>query len=135
MDKHTKEQRSRNMKAIKNKDTKPEIILRKELWNKGYRYRKNYKELPGKPDIVFIKKKVAVFIDGEFWHGYNWEETKKKLDTNREFWIKKIEDNIKRDKKTDKVLSDSGWTVMRIWSEDVLKNTDLCIKSIISALK
>lgn len=135
MDKHTKEQRSRNMKAIKNKDTKPEIILRKELWKNGYRYRKNYKELPGKPDIVFIKKKVAVFIDGEFWHGYNWEETKKKLDTNREFWIKKIEDNIKRDKKTDKVLSDSGWTVMRIWSEDVLKNTDLCIKSIISALK
>ena len=95
MDRHTPEQRRRNMQAIKNKDSKIEIMLRKELWARGLRYRKNAKNVFGKPDIVFIGKKVAVFCDSEFWHGYNWEERKLDFKSNQEFWIPKIERNLR----------------------------------------
>jgi len=76
------------MSKIKSSDTKIEIEFRKALWNLGYRYRKNYKKLPGKPDIVFVSKRIVVFIDGEFWHGYRWKEKKKKIKNNREYWMK-----------------------------------------------
>ena len=79
MDNLTKEQRKKTMQAIKSKNTKIEVTLRKELWERGYRYRINYNKLPGNPDIVFISKKIAIFCDGEFWHGYNWDENKKKI--------------------------------------------------------
>lgn len=115
------------MKAIKNKDTKPEIILRKILWRMGYRYRKNYLYLPGKPDIVFVKAKVVIFIDGEFWHGYNWEENKKKIGTRKEFWIKKIEGNIGHDSEVNKILENLGWKVLRFWGNEILKNSHNCI--------
>lgn len=100
----TKEQRSKNMKNIKSSDTKIEIMLRKALWNKGYRYRKNVKSLPGKPDIVITKYKIAVFCDGEFFHGKDWELLREKLKTsnNGEFWIKKISRNIEHDDEVDK---------------------------------
>src|SRR6056297_76653 len=94
----TKEQRKRNMKAVKSKDSKIEVKLRKALWREGLRYRKHYSKIPGKPDIVFIGKKVAVFCDSEFWHGKNWEERKNDFKSNKEFWINKIERNIQRDK-------------------------------------
>lgn len=116
------------MKEIKNKDTKPEILLRKILWRMGYRYRKNYSYLPGKPDIVFVKAKIVIFIDGEFWHGYNWEENKKKIGTRREFWIKKIEGNIRHDSEINKILENLGWKVLRFWGNEVLKNTHNCIR-------
>lgn len=95
--KKTKEQISYNMQHVKNKDSDIELKLRKELWSRGIRYRKNVNKIVGKPDIVFITKKVAVFCDSEFWHGYNWEERKKDFKSNQEFWIPKIERNIQRD--------------------------------------
>ena len=135
MDVLTPEQRKRNMQAIKGKDTKIEIMLRKKLWEKGYRYRKNYKNLPGKPDIVFTKYKVAVFCDSEFWHGYNWEEKKKRLGTNREFWIHKIETNMERDKKVNEELISDGWIVLRFWEKEIKKNLDDCVKKIEEAIQ
>ena len=126
----TKEQRTKNMKAIKGKDTKIEIRLRKAIWNKGYRYRKNYNKLIGKPDIVLPKYKIVIFCDSEFWHGKNWEEKKYSIKTNSEFWIKKIEGNIKRDKEVTKKLQDDGWIVLRFWGDDILKNLESCVERI-----
>ena len=90
----TKDQISYNMKQVKNKDSKIEILLRKELWKRGLRYRKNTNKVFGHPDIAFIGKKIAVFCDSEFWHGFNWEDKKKEIKSNKEFWIKKIERNM-----------------------------------------
>ncbi|WP_418222763.1 very short patch repair endonuclease [Clostridium isatidis] len=132
MDNLTKEQRRKNMRNIKSKDTKIEVTLRKALWEKGYRYRKNYKKLPGKPDIVIGKYKIAIFCDGEFFHGKDWEKQKLKLKNgnNSEYWINKISKNIERDRKIDMELNDLEWTVIRFWGKDILKNTDECIKVI-----
>ena len=128
----TPEQRRKNMQHIRAKDTKIEIILRKALWNRGYRYRKNYKDLPGKPDIVLLKYKIAIFCDGEFFHGKNWEILRPHLEqsNNGEFWIKKISRNIERDDKINKQLLFLGWTVIRFWGDEINKNTDGCIKVI-----
>lgn len=131
----TSKKRSGIMKKIKSKDTKPEIMLRRELWKRGYRYRKNFSELPGKPDIVFIKKKVVVFIDGDFWHGYNWEEKKKKILNNKEYWVKKIEKNIERDKENTKKLSNMGYKVIRFWEHEIKTNINKCVNEIIKTLK
>ena len=130
MDKLTKEQRHKNMKAVKNKDSKIEILLRKALWSKGYRYRKNYTKLEGKPDIVLQKYKVAIFCDSEFWHGYDWEVRKQDIKSNQDFWIKKIEGNIQRDVTVNKILKDQGWKVVRFWGKDIQKNLDACIDKI-----
>lgn len=128
----TKEQRHKNMKNIKGKDTKIEVLLRKALWNKGYRYRKNYKKLEGKPDIVLTKYKIAIFCDGEFFHGKDWEKLKKRLKrgNNGEFWIKKIARNMERDDNINKRLQFEGWTVLRFWGDDIKKNTEDCVKTI-----
>lgn len=128
----TKEQRHKNMKNICAKDTTIEVILRKALWEKGYRYRKNYKELPGKPDIVLTKYKIAKFCDGEFFHGKDWEVLKPRLEKgdNSEYWINKISRNRKRDDEVNKRLLFDGWTVIRFWGNDIKKNTDECIKII-----
>lgn len=126
MDKHTPEQRRKNMQAVKNKDSQIEILLRKELWKRGIRYRKNVNKIFGKPDIVFISKKVAVFCDSEFWHGYNWEERKKDFKSHQEFWIPKIERNIERDKEVTEKLESEGWTVIRFWGNEIKKNTAQC---------
>lgn len=130
MDRLTKEQRHKNMKNIKSKDTKIEIALRHALWNKGYHYRKNYKELPGKPDIVLTKYKIAIFCDSEFFHGKDWEVLKPQLEKgkNAEFWINKISKNQERDDEVNKELQFLGWTVIRFWGKEILKNTDECIK-------
>lgn len=124
--KKTKEQISFNMQAVKNKDSKIELLLRKELWDRGIRYRKNSTKIFGKPDIVFIGKKVAVFCDSEFWHGYNWEERKKDFKSHQEFWIPKIERNIERDKEVTEKLESEGWTVLRFWGNDIKKKTSEC---------
>jgi len=123
------------MSKIKSNDTKIEIIFRKTLWNLGYRYRKNYKKLPGKPDIVFVSKKIAIFIDGEFWHGYNWKNKKKKIKSNREYWITKIEKNIKRDKENNKKLKKLGWSVLRYWEHDIKTNMETCIEEVVNTIK
>ena len=126
MDKHTPEQRRKNMQAVKNKDSQIELLLRKELWSRGLRYRKNVNRIYGKPDIVFIGKKVAVFCDSEFWHGYNWEERKKDFKSHQEFWIPKIERNMERDAEVTAKLESEGWTVIRFWGNEIKKNTAQC---------
>lgn len=135
MDNHTIEQRHKNMQAIKNKDTKIEIQLRKELWSRGIRYRKNVKEVFGKPDIVFKSKKIAVFCDSEFWHGYNWKEKQDEIKSHRDFWIPKIEKNIKRDKEVNAALEAEGWMVLRFWGNEIKKNVEACADLIVAALK
>lgn len=131
----TSKKRSGIMKKIKSKDTQPEIMLRRELWKRGYRYRKNFSELPGKPDIVFIRKKVVVFIDGDFWHGYNWEEKKRKILNNKEYWVKKIEKNIERDRENTKKLSNMGYKVIRFWEHEIKTDINKCVNEIIETLK
>ena len=135
MDKHTPEQRRKNMQAVKNKDSTIELLLRKELWSRGIRYRKNVNRIFGKPDIVFITKKIAVFCDSEFWHGFNWEERKKDFKSHQEFWIPKIERNIERDKKVTEKLNSDGWTVLRFWGNEIKKNTSQCADIIEKAVK
>ena len=130
MDKHTPEQRRRNMQAIKNKDSQIELLLRKELWCRGIRYRKNSTKIFGKPDLVFIGKKVAVFCDSEFWHGYNWEERKKDFKSHQEFWIPKIERNMQRDKEVTAKLESEGWIVLRFWGNEIKKDTQKCADKI-----
>lgn len=120
------------MSKIKSQNTKPELKLKKTLWNLGFRYRKNVKKLPGTPDIVFPKDKIVIFVDGEFWHGYNWEEKKTKIKTNRDFWIPKIERNIQRDKRNNQLLSESGWYVLRFWEHEIKKDFEDCINQIIN---
>lgn len=126
MDKHTPEQRRKNMRAVKNKDSQIELLLRKELWSRGLHYRKNVNRIYGKPDIAFIGKKIAVFCDSEFWHGYNWEERKKDFKSHQEFWIPKIERNMHRDKEVTERLQSEGWTVLRFWGNDIKKNVNRC---------
>lgn len=132
MDVLTKEQRRKNMQRIKAKDTKIEIILRKALWEKGYRYRKNYDKLPGKPDIVLTKYKIAIFCDGEFFHGKDWEILRPKLEKsdNGAFWISKISRNRERDDEINKRLLFEGWTVIRFWGDEIKKHTYDCVKVI-----
>ena len=133
--KKTKEQISFNMKQVKNKNTKIEITLRKELWNRGLRYQKNVTNIFGKPDLVFKGKKVAVFCDSEFWHGYNWEERKKDFKSHKEFWIPKIERNMERDKEVTTALQQQGWTVLRFWGNEIKKNTSGCADIIEKAVR
>ena len=130
MDVLTKEQRRRNMQHIRANDTKIEVRLRKALWEKGYRYRKNYKCLPGKPDIVLTKYKIAIFCDGEFFHGKDWEVLKPRLEksNNSEFWIRKISRNRDRDEEINKELLFLGWTVIRFWGDEIKKNVDECVR-------
>ena len=128
----TKEQRHKNMKNIKGKDTKIEVLLRKALWHKGYRYRKNYKKLEGKPDIVLTKYKIAIFCDGEFFHVKDWEKLRERLKRgdNGEFWIKKIARNKAHDNDINKRLEFEGWTVLRFWGNDIKRNPEECVKTV-----
>lgn len=126
------EQRSKNMSKIRGENTKIEVALRKALWARGYRYRKNYKKIPGAPDICLTKYKIAIFCDGEFFHGKDWEVRKAKVanGNNGEYWVKKIQENILRDNEKDKELNALGWTVIHFWGKDILKKTNECIKVI-----
>lgn len=130
MDDLTPEQRRRNMQAIKSKDTTIELMLRKALWHEGIRYRKNYKKLPGKPDIVLTKHKIAVFCDSDYWHGYDWENRQNRIKSNRDYWIPKIERNMERDQEVNRQLEESGWTVLRFWEWQIRKHLPDCITMI-----
>lgn len=132
----TKEQRHKNMSHIKNKDTSIEVKLRKALWNKGYRYRKNYSKLPGKPDIVLTKYKIAVFCDSEFFHGKDWEVLKPRLERgdNSQYWVSKIARNRERDDEINKRLLFEGWTVIRFWGKDISKNAEECVRVVEEAV-
>ncbi len=135
MDNHTKEQRRKNMRAVKNKDSEIELLLRKELWSRGLRYQKNSKKVFGKPDIVFIGKKVAVFCDSEFWHGYDWENKKNEIKSRREFWIPKIERNMQRDLEVTTRLTQEGWTVLRFWGNEINHDLKSCADIIETAVR
>lgn len=135
MKQKTQEQISKNMKAVKNKDSEIERILRKELWSRGLRYRKNIKTVFGKPDIAFIGKKVAVFCDSEFWHGYAWEIYQEDFRSNQSFWIPKIERNMQRDIEVNNRLRSEGWTVLRFWGREIKKNTSACADIIEKAVR
>lgn len=135
MDNHTDEQRHRNMQAVKNKDSDIELKLRKELWKQGLRYRKNAKDVFGHPDIVFKGKKIAVFCDSEFWHGYAWEINKEKIHTRREFWIPKIERNMQRDEIVNEKLREDGWIVIRFWGNEIKHDVQACADIVVKAVK
>lgn len=124
--KKTTEQISNNMRKVKNKDSDIEMLLRKELWSRGLRYRKNVKNVIGKPDIAFIGKKIAVFCDSEFRHGYAWEITNEEIHSRREFWIPKIERNIQRDLEVNESLRTAGWIVLRFWGRQIKKDVSGC---------
>ncbi len=127
--------RSKQMSAIRSKNTTPELLLRKSLFRKGLRYRIHYKKLPGKPDIVFVKKRVAIFCDSEFWHGgSNWDEKKNRIKNNRDYWIPKIGKNIQRDKDITKKISEMGWVVLRFWEKDIQKDIDKITNRILKIL-
>jgi len=127
----TTPERSELMKKIRSNNTKAEVLLRKSLWVLGIRYRKNYKKLPGYPDIVITKNKLVVFIDGEFWHGHNWDIKKGKIKTNQAFWIPKIERNMERDVENNEILKRLGFKVMRFWEHEIKKDLQGCINKII----
>lgn len=132
MDCMTKEQRSKNMRAIKSKDTKIEVKLRKALWHKGIRYRKNFKVCNCHPDIVIPKYKIAIFCDGDFWHG---KPSKYKVRTNTDYWNEKIKRNKERDLENTIELRDNGWIVLRFWESDIKNNIDECIEEILINIK
>lgn len=132
MDTLTPDQRHKNMVAIRSKDTSIELILRKALYHRGFRYRKNYKELPGSPDIAITKHRIAIFCDSEFFHGKDWEALKLRLENgnNSTCWIKKITRNMERDKENEQALRFREWTVLRFWGEDIRKHTDDCVRAV-----
>ena len=136
MDNLTKEQRKKNMRAIKARDTGIELILRRALWHHGFRYRKNYKALPGTPDIAITKYRIAIFCDSEFFHGKDWEELKLRLENgnNSTYWIKKITRNMERDLENDQALRFREWVVLRFWGKDIKKHTDVCVRAVEEAV-
>ena len=115
----TPEQIRKNMRNVHNKDSQIELALRRELWSRGLRYRKNVNRIFGKPDIAFIGLKIAVFVDSEFWHGYDWENKQSEIKSNRDFWVPKIERNMQRDLEVTARLQTDGWTVIRIWGKEI----------------
>jgi len=124
--------RSKTMSHIKGKDTSIELVLRKALWRRGYRYRKNYSALPGTPDIAITKYKIAIFCDSEFFHGKNWTILKPKVlqGNNGQYWAAKIQSNIDRDARVGEELLADGWTVIHFWGKDILKNVEQCIQTV-----
>ena len=132
---YTTEKRSRIMSRIRAKDTKPEIMLRKALYASGFRYRLYGKDLPGRPDIVNRRKKIAIFVDGEFWHGKDWEEKKDKIKSNKSFWLAKIERNIQRDRENNEALEALGYTVIRFWSGEVNKDLENCVSRVLKSIR
>lgn len=118
-------------------DTEPEMLLRRTLWHRGHRYRVHYDELPGEPDIAFPSKKVAVFCDGDFWHGRNWEEQRERLASgnNPDYWIKKIDANRQRDRKRNGQIRERGWTVVRLWESDIKEDPEAAADQVEAALE
>jgi DNA mismatch endonuclease, patch repair protein len=128
---YTTKKRSKIMSKIKSKNSKPKLLFRKALWAKGVRYRINNKTLPGKPDISIKKYRLAIFIDGEFWHGYNWNERKQTIKSNREFWIPKIERNMQRDREVNQLLAEIDFTVFRFYEHEIKKDLKRCINDLL----
>ncbi len=130
MDRLTPAQRRKNMQRVRNKDSQIELKLRRALWRAGLRYRKNVREIFGCPDIVFLRLKIAVFCDSEFWHGYDWENRKHDFKSRQDFWIPKIERNMARDRQVNEHLTAQGWTVLRFFGKQIKSNVDECVRQV-----
>lgn len=128
---YTPKKRSKIMSKIRGKNTKSELLFRSALWKKGVRYRVDSKQIPGRPDVSIKKYKLAIFIDGEFWHGYNWDERKDNIKSNRAFWIPKIERNMQRDRQVNRELEALGYTVFRFWEQEVKNDLEKCINDVL----
>jgi DNA mismatch endonuclease (patch repair protein) len=128
---YTTTKRSKIMSKIRGKNTKPEMLFRRALWEKGVRYRVDSIQIPGRPDVSIKKYKIAVFIDGEFWHGYNWDERKEHIKSNRKFWLPKIERNMQRDRQVNRQLNEMGFMVFRFWTREIKENLNRCITDIL----
>ncbi len=126
---------SKRMSAIRSKNSMIELLLRKRLHALGFRYRVHHPDIIGKPDVVFTKKKVAIFIDSHFWHGYNFEDLKRKKFKNKDYWIKKIKKNMDRDYSVSKILKDQGWTVLRFWEHELKDDIDTCVENIVHCIQ
>ena len=131
---------SRIMRRVRSTDTKPELSLRRALWRRGLRYRVHRKDLPGCPDVVFPSKRLAIFIDGDFWHGRQWETrglpslTSQFKEEKAEYWVPKIRKNVERDAKVNRALAGSGWHILRFWESDVGKDLDGCVSKVLEAV-
>jgi DNA mismatch endonuclease (patch repair protein) len=130
-DRRTPEQRFRAMSNVRLKDGSLELVIRSELHKRGYRFRKHVKSLPGKPDAVFMREKLAVFIDGDFWHGYRLPAWEHKLN---DFWRQKIRTNRKRDRNNFRRLRSMGWDVIRLWQHEILADPKACVDRIAAKL-
>ncbi len=131
MDVLTKEQRHKNMSRIRSRDTRPELLLRRALWHCGLRYRKNVRALPGTPDIVLARHRIAIFVDGDFWHARGHQDNPgEQVATNREFWQEKLRRNVERDRAADRELAESGWLVLRFWENDIIKSLQVCVDEV-----
>ena len=135
--KPTSSKASRSMRGNRKRDTRPEVVLRRELWRRGLRYRLHARDLPGRPDIVFRRAKVAVFCDGDFWHGRDWPERERKLarGNNADYWIPKIQSNMVRDRACDDELATMGWVVVRIWESTIKADVASVVERVESALR
>tara|TARA_Y100000815_G_C13350272_1_gene504155 strand:+ start:37321 stop:37794 length:474 start_codon:yes stop_codon:yes gene_type:complete len=132
---YTTKKRSKIMSKIRGKNSKPEVMLRKALWKENVRFRINTKQLPGKPDISIKKYQLAIFVDGEFWHGYQWPEKKQQLKSNKDFWIPKIERNMQRDREVNHQLQEMDFTVFRFWTHEIKNNLQSCVNDILSYIE
>ena len=136
MDTLTSDQRRKVMQRIRSKNTKPEALLRKALWRAGIRYRKNYRSLPGTPDIAITKSKIAIFVDGDFWHARGHEHTPgEQIGTNKDFWARKLSRNIERDREVNDALMEEGWLVLRVWESEIYKDINRCVGDIMEYIQ
>ena len=132
MDSMTKAQRSRIMSRIRSKDTKAEVLLRKTLWHLGFRYRKNYRKLPGTPDIALHRQNIAILVDGDFWHARDYcKHPGERITTRKKYWRNKLSRNVERDKEVNDALTQAGWLVLRFWESDIQKKLDTCVKNVL----
>lgn len=136
MDTLTPDQRRKVMQRIRSKNTKPEALLRKALWRAGIRYRKNYRSLPGTPDIAITKSKIAIFVDGDFWHARGHEHAMgEPIGTNKDFWARKLSRNIERDREVNDALMEEGWLVLRVWESEIYKDINRCVGNIMEYIQ
>ena len=132
MDNISKEKRRKIMQRVKSHDTKPEILLRKALWHRGMRYRKNWRALPGTPDIALTRRKIAIFVDGDFWHARGHEDNPgDQIASRQAYWKKKLTRNVERDKDVNEALTPLGWLVLRFWESDINSDLEACVRHVL----
>lgn len=121
------------MSRIRSKDTKAEVLLRKTLWHLGFRYRKNWRKLPGTPDIVLTRQKIAIFVDGDFWHARSYRKHPgDAIASNRKYWRKKLARNVERDREVNDALTQAGWLVLRFWESDIQQDLGKCVENVMN---